>query len=300
MNQGILDIANFKTCLFKIKLGLDFEDINRVARYTEKDKNFMVDYVKFIKRIKTASQKNDYSSNESLSFLFSSLKDFMKKSNLTTKDVIRGLFENKPKTSKITETFTANHLKVAVFARLFYLQIPHRKKPEFPIFLEMVKKMDIDEDGLIDQYDIETFFKRYEYLESGENEEKDKFSGKQTVNSALKTVTGFFGKTQSLFPKLPVTEEKFDEVIGAFKRVVLSRKLTFFEAFQMMDTNEDGFLTINEFLEGMDKFIKLSKTIKEGLFAYFDSLKIGLVDFPQFLAGLKKLPNSKKVFHISS
>ena len=41
--------------------------------------------------------------------------------------------------------------------------------------------------------------------------------------------------------------------------------------------------------------MRLSLTIKEGLFAYFDTLRIGMVDYPQFLGGLKKPPNSKKV-----
>jgi hypothetical protein len=98
-----------------------------------------------------------------------------------------------------------------------------------------------------------------------------------------------------LFPKIPLTEAKFDEVVRDLKKVIFERKLSYFEVFQNLDKNEDGFLTINEFAEGIDKYIRLSQTVKEGLFAYFDTLRIGMVDYPQFLAGLKKPPNSKKV-----
>lgn len=50
-NQGRLDIANFKTCLFKAKVDLDFDEITRICRYIEKDRDSMIDYVAFLRRI---------------------------------------------------------------------------------------------------------------------------------------------------------------------------------------------------------------------------------------------------------
>ncbi len=52
--------------------------------------------------------------------------------------------------------------------------------------------------------------------------------------------------------------------------------------FKVLDSNNDGFVTINEFSSGLDKFIMLSVSAKEGLFTYLDNLKIGMFDFEQF------------------
>jgi hypothetical protein len=49
--------------------------------------------------------------------------------------------------------------------------------------------------------------------------------------------------------------------------------------FKVLDSNNDGFVTINEFSSGLDKFIMLSVSAKEGLFTYLDNLKIGMFDF---------------------
>ncbi len=45
-----------------------------------------------------------------------------------------------------------------------------------------------------------------------------------------------------------------------------------------MDVNQDGFLSIDEFCEGVDKYLKLSDEAKRGFFAYMDKIKIGMID----------------------
>jgi len=50
----------------------------------------------------------------------------------------------------------------------------------------------------------------------------------------------------------------------------------------MLDSNGDGFVSFSEFEENIDTIIKLSSSAKEGLFAYFDHLKIGMFDYPRF------------------
>lgn len=286
-NQGRLDIANFKTCLFKLKLGLSFDDINRISRYIEKDKNFMIDYVAFIQRLKNTAQTPDSLFLFTMDTLLSEIKSFLSQYKVAIKDFFKVLYEKKPQNLKIND-FSMKKLNTTSFARLFFPHITE-KKPDFSHFIELIHKIDLDQDGYLDCFDIETFMKRFEYLP------RENSPTKKNETTSTNLQTSSYVNPPALFPKVPLTEEKFDEVVAVFKKAINDRKLTFFEAFQTLDKNEDGFLTIDEFLEGMDKFVKLSRTIKEGLFVYFDSLRIGMVDYPQFLAGLSKLPNIKKV-----
>ena len=38
----------------------------------------------------------------------------------------------------------------------------------------------------------------------------------------------------------------------------------------MLDENEDGFITVNEFVKNLDQVASFSTFVKEGLFAYLD------------------------------
>ena len=38
----------------------------------------------------------------------------------------------------------------------------------------------------------------------------------------------------------------------------------------MLDENEDGFITVSEFMKNIGKLANFAEVIKEGLFAYFD------------------------------
>ena len=51
-SQGILDVANFKTCLIKANLNLNLNEVVRIARYIEKTSKGQIDYCKFSKKVK--------------------------------------------------------------------------------------------------------------------------------------------------------------------------------------------------------------------------------------------------------
>ena len=61
------------------------------------------------------------------------------------------------------------------------------------------------------------------------------------------------------------------------------RKINSYDLFKILDSNSDGFITIDEFCSGLDQIIELSQSTKEGLFAFFDYQKIGMIDFSRFL-----------------
>ena len=58
--------------------------------------------------------------------------------------------------------------------------------------------------------------------------------------------------------------------------------------FNMLTSEGNSFITINDFCKNVDQIIKLSQPVKEGLFAYMDKLKIGLVDLKNFLKFMNK------------
>jgi len=258
----------------------------------------MIDYVAFVQRIKKSSplSLNSLSNSELISQLASQIKLFLKKHHITLQELIKTLFDFRKNEKNIEEP--TSKPKIKTFALLFFPYVSSFYQ-NFEQFLKLVEKIDIDLDGNIDFIDLEVFLKRLNYIDivKRPSTQPQNSMNNNNMNSLRLSVTNRnnMGKSQSLFPKIPLTEAKFDEVIRDLKRVIMDRKVSFFEVFQSLDKNEDGFLTINEFVDGIEKFLRLSQTVKEGLFAYFDTLRIGMVDYPQFLAGLKKPPNARKV-----
>ena len=219
--------------MFKAKLDLDYEDIIRIARYIEKDKDLMIDYVTFIQRIqKSSNLKNLTASSESISQLASHIKSFLQKNSITLKEFLKTLVDLKAKDILIEDPTKP---KVLTFAQLFYPHLPFNKV-SFESFKSLAYKVDIDNDGCIDYYDLEIFLKRYNYIDPlngilrPSTELRSRISQSKTAEPGLRS-THSANKTQSLFPKIALNEAKFDEVIGDLKRVIVERKLTFFEVF---------------------------------------------------------------------
>lgn len=52
-----------------------------------------------------------------------------------------------------------------------------------------------------------------------------------------------------------------------------------FDLFKALDSNSDGFITIDEWQKNLDPIYKFSTAIKDGLFAYMDKNKIGMIDY---------------------
>ena len=46
--------------------------------------------------------------------------------------------------------------------------------------------------------------------------------------------------------------------------------MSFYDFFKLLDSNQDGFITINEWQTNLDKLKKLNQKLKNGLFAYMD------------------------------
>jgi Ca2+-binding EF-hand superfamily protein len=82
-----------------------------------------------------------------------------------------------------------------------------------------------------------------------------------------------------LYPIINLTDKKLDQLIKLIKKNLYHFNMKLQDFFKVLDSNNDGFVTINEFSKGLDKFITLSMSAKEGLFNYLDNLNIGMFDY---------------------
>lgn len=94
-------------------------------------------------------------------------------------------------------------------------------------------------------------------------------------------------------PQLALTEDKANDVLRHIRSALDTQGVTYSEAFRLMDVNQDGFLSIDEFSGGVDKYLTLSDSAKRGFFAYMDKIKIGIIDQAQFLFVMKKSVGQK-------
>ena len=147
---------------------------------------------------------------------------------------------------------------------------------------ELVERIDIDRDGYIGESDIDTFLGRYNYLES-----KDVL--KKTVFRGLKS-------DSVLFPKVPLSEEKIEFVLQDIRAGMKHKNMAIYDVLRLLDANKQGFITVSELSKGLDKIVKLSQPAKDGLFAYLDRMKIGMIDYPTLQRFLKRIvPEEQKV-----
>jgi len=78
-------------------------------------------------------------------------------------------------------------------------------------------------------------------------------------------------------------------ILSDLKRNALLRRISFYDIFKTLDSNNDGFVNFSEFEENINSFIQLSSHAKEGLFAFLDHLKIGMFDFPRLASVLSRI-----------
>ena len=135
--------------------------------------------------------------------------------------------------------------------------------------------VDIDRDGYIDKHDLETCIGNLNNARFFED------------NGAALTNAGFSSDTK-FYPKEDMSQERAVEVCRQLRTALITKRISFREAFNRFDSNNDGFLSYAEFSNGLDEIIKFSQPVKEQLFTLMDSNAIGLVDYPGFLEMIQK------------
>jgi hypothetical protein len=291
-NEGWIVSSDFKMSLMKTNIGMNLNDINRFTRYIEKDSNMMINYIKFLKvldEIKTEEELDfltthpEFHTIENFHLIREKLTNHLTDTRMSASQLIRKLSE---KTSNSETTVTAKKISIDDFADfLFKLAkntIISRKSCK-----KFSEKIDIDHDGHIDDLDLQTFLGRYGYIDQAE-----------TIALKTGTIREIPTNTE-LFPKNPLSEEKIESVLRDLRQTLDAKKISFYDFIKSIDANEVGFITINDFSAGLDKVIKLSQPAKDGLFAYIDKLKIGMINYADLLKILKRSVVDKKVVSIN-
>jgi Ca2+-binding EF-hand superfamily protein len=287
----LIGTADFKLTLLKFNLGMGINEVNRFTRYVEKDSNMMIDYLRFIlilNNIKTEEELNFLTTNpeflklENMNMTKERLIAYLKDNNIHSSILVRKLFEKRyGLESKQPKKLTLEDFGEFLF-KICKNSIVTRKA-----CVEFAQKVDIDHDNQIDENDLQIFLNRLGYIE-----EADKMS--LTTNSFRTIPTN----TQ-IFPKIPLSEEKIEVVLRDLRQALDSKKISFHEFIKMIDVNEIGFITINDLSAGLDKVIKFSQHAKDGLFAYVDKLKMGVINYADFMKILKRSVTERKVVSIS-
>ena len=154
------------------------------------------------------------------------------------------------------------------------------KRNVFSLISELI---DLDHDGLIDENDLQVYINRFGYIDF-----------KTTIkNNFLNTE-----KSGDIFPKVPLSEEKIEIVLRDLRQALDRKKISFYDFIKTIDPNDVGFISINQLGAGLDKVLTLSQPAKDGLFAYLDKQKIGLVDPKEFFKVLKRTIIDKNIVHI--
>lgn len=184
--------------------------------------------------------------------------------------------------------------------------------------LQFARKMDIDKNEVITDEDLQAFLLRYSYFEQRKNLStmdnifasiyRNSKTGSQfedaltMVESSVvnaksvdlltlgqkKTfqnlVDGMKDNQQAtLFPIEPLSEDKFDRILKDLRYKLQLKGMNYEELFALLDSNHNGFLTITEFSQNIEKIMHLSQPAKDGFFAFMDKQRIGLVDLNTFL-----------------
>ena len=81
----------------------------------------------------------------------------------------------------------------------------------------------------------------------------------------------------------------------SFFEIFVKHSISFYNFINTIDPNDVGFISVNQLEIGINKVLTLSQPAKDGLFAYLDKQKIGLVDPKEFLKVLKRTVIDKNV-----
>lgn len=77
-------------------------------------------------------------------------------------------------------------------------------------------------------------------------------------------------QVKTLNPITPLTEDKFDRILKDLRLKLQLKGMSYEDFFNILDANHNGFITISDFSENVDKVMSLSQPAKDGFFAFID------------------------------
>lgn len=114
-----------------------------------------------------------------------------------------------------------------------------------------LERLDVDANGEISVQDIETYLRQLD--------------------------SNSLGATASEIPK-----DSLEKLIQDIKEQTYRKRISFHNLFKMLDANQDGFISRDEF-GNIDKILQLQPHVKEALFRYMDRAGLSMIDYKVFL-----------------
>ncbi|KAL4493987.1 hypothetical protein ABPG72_022004 [Tetrahymena utriculariae] len=273
-NRGYLDMINFSSCLLQCKLGLTSQEIDRISELIEKsDASLHIDYSKFLSKVENSLKIQN--SKEGLDFIATQIQNYIKLQ--CNNDAHKFL----QKLKSITQQNKSNQSSEGILLNNF---VKGLQKLIFQKDLQTIANscdiIDIDKDGFIDKFDLETFLKRYSYIQSsiGHNYFSQSDFTKNQENYRV-------------FPTKEIQTDQLERIISDLKNHLVERKISLYDSFKFLDSNNDGFITISELNENLQKNLQfqLSQLAINGLFSYLDYLRIGMFDYSRWHQVLSRI-----------
>ena len=261
MNQdGTLSRGEFIAALTKLGTGINETELKRFVHMIEKTKNERVDYIEFIDKMTNTANKhaNPFKS------IITRINMFLSQNSLSCTSLMRRLTKGEGN-KRVTITQFAEFLKAKV-----------SKKRTLPELLELSGKMDLDQDGYIDESDVATCLG---------NVKNEAFCANNGVNTQ-----GYINERKFYPTKTDqqLTPAQASELCIKIMDALAAKGLAPKEVFTLFDKNNNQFLSFAELSAGLDTILQISQFYKEKLFALMDENSIGMVSFANFKKVLEK------------
>jgi Ca2+-binding EF-hand superfamily protein len=239
-NLGKLDLVKFQECIYKVDLGLDSIEIERLGRVLDRKNNLTVDYNEFLDHL----EGPNLPPQDPLKVTAARLQMFLRQNDLSANQLLKKLGGGKVNISKFSK----------------FLRKKVQKKFSNDLIDEIAEKFDVNKDGSIDIYDLMAILGSRSYLDIS---------------------------TGNTYPTRPISPHRAKVVIKDVRSALVAKKINYFDAFKMIDSDNLGVLSAKQFSDGLSKYIELSEPVKFGLFALIDKLGTGLITYESFLSVIK-------------
>ena len=192
----------------------------------------------------------------------------------------------------------------------FLTKVFYNNRPED--IQTLAEEIDIDQDNIISEEDVIAFLQRYHYFDEKNhiitrnyqffNNQPLQHVEKSIINSksidlmtiGSKNMFKSLAQTQlelnqkTLFPKQEIDEDRYDRILKDLRKQLLLKGIKIKDFFKMLDSDQDGFITITEMQLNIQKVLELSKEAVDCLFKFMDKQTVGLIPYSVFAKCMNK------------